>query len=213
LKENTQTHLASLIKRFPNLNDCHKSIISVFEILADAFKENKKLLLCGNGGSAADCEHIAGELGKGFLDKRALKDDQVQLFASRFGQDGRDVAANLQNALPTISLVSNFSLNTAFANDVNPHYVFAQQVWGLGQSGDVLWGISTSGNSQNVNLAAQVAQIKAMKVIALTGPRDSKLSALADVTIKAPGPATHLIQENHLPIYHTICAMLEAELF
>ena len=169
-------------------------------------------MIAGNGGSAADSNHIVGELMKSFELKRPI-DDDIREKISNSDFYANELVNSLQGALPTISLNNHESLNTAFLNDVNPTATFAQQIMGYGVSGDVFLGISTSGNSKNVVMAAVVAKAKGLKVIGLTGERDSDLSKLADITIKAPDKITFKIQEYHLPIYHCLCRMLEQYFF
>ena len=161
-------------------------------------------MLCGNGGSAADCEHWSGELLKSFESHRPLASGH---------RLPEDIAKLLQQALPAIPLTGFASLRTAFLNDVDPHADFAQLVWGLGRPGDVLIGISTSGNAKNVCMAARTATAKGLKVLSLTGAKGGQLAGLADVAIKAPETRTCLVQEQHLPIYHTLCLMLEDACF
>ena len=164
------------------------------------------MLVCGNGGSAADAEHWAAELLKGFVSRRPLSPDARKGLTSR-------LAEGLQGALPTIPLTGFLSYRTAFANDVDPDLVFAQLVWALGRPGDVLAVLSTSGESTNVCRAAEVASAREMKVLALTGEAGGQLSRLADVCIRVPARQTHLVQEYHLPVYHCLSLMLEDEFF
>lgn len=207
MKNKTLAHVNLLCERYPDLLPIKNSIIEALELLINSYKKGGKLLICGNGGSAADCEHIVGELMKGFILKRELKDDLKKKIAD-------DELSNvLQYGLPAISLVSHTALSTAFSNDQLPEAVFAQQVLGYGMENDILLCISTSGNSKNCVLAAKVAKAKELKVISLTGMKDSKLSSLSDVTIKAPEVDTFKIQEYHLPIYHALCLALENEFF
>lgn len=202
--------LDALFSRYPALSSCREAITQAFELLLACYRDGGKLLVCGNGGSAADSEHIVGELMKSFMFKRPVDDE----FAARYRElYGIDVPSFLEGALPAIALVSQTSLSTALANDVGADGVFAQQVYGYGRPGDVLIAISTSGNSSNAVEAAKVARVRAMKVIALTGQAPSKLSEIADVTIAVPSCETFAVQEFHLPVYHALCAALEAELF
>lgn len=202
----------TLLAHYPNLAECADAIRTAFGAMKISFQSGGKLLLCGNGGSAADCEHIAGELMKGFLLKRPLPDDKKQAFLSQ-GEDGRLLAMNLQSALPCIPLTGATALTTAFANDVDPKLVFAQQVYGYGRPGDVLLAISTSGNAQNVAYAVRTAKAIGMTTIGLTGSGGGMLYELCDHTIRVPEKETYRIQEYHLPVYHALCAMLEAEFF
>jgi D-sedoheptulose 7-phosphate isomerase len=205
--------LNTLCDNIPDLAVCKEDLTHAFELLKNSYKQKGKLLICGNGGSAADSEHIAGELMKGFVSKRPIPDHIRRKFKDLFPEDGDFLADNLQGALPTISLVSHSALITAFINDVTAETVFAQQVYGYGQEGDALLAISTSGNSSNVVRAVQVAKALGLKTIGLTGQGGGKLAELCDVTIKAPRKLTHHIQELHLPIYHALCIALEEEFF
>ncbi len=213
MNDTSARYFSDLFLRAPELSACKDAIENAFQILVRAFKSGHKLLVCGNGGSAADAEHIVGELAKGFMLKRPLASDIKKRFADFFKEDGRKISNALQDALPVISLVSGVSLPTAFANDVNAEYIFAQQVWGLGTEGDVLWGMSTSGTAKNIIAAARTARIKDMKIFALTGPQKSIFSDLADAAVQTPGISVPRIQEYHLAVYHTICEMVEAEIF
>ena len=178
-----------------------------------AYQNGGKLLVAGNGGSAADAEHIVGELMKGFKLPRKPKADFVEKLVAENHELGSVLAENLQGALPAIALDGHHALSTAYMNDCKPLLCFAQQVNGYGKSGDVFLGISTSGNSKNVLFAAITAHAKGMKVIGLTGAKDSKLKDMSDVCIKAPQTETYMIQELHLPIYHCLCLMLEDKFF
>lgn len=199
--------------KYPELKNCVADIQQAIYVLSLCFSAGGKLLVCGNGGSAADSEHIVGELMKGYMSKRPLPEMIQQKFVSGNNQEGKILAGQLQGALPAISLVSQSSLISAFSNDVNADLVYAQQVYGYGCAGDVLWGISTSGNAKNVNFALQTAQTLGMKTIGLSGPSGGKMKDYCDVIIRVPGDSTPDIQERHLPVYHTICAMLEQEFF
>lgn len=209
--------LNELIKCYPSLEVCKESIYTAYLILEECFSSSHKLLVAGNGGSAADSEHIVGELMKGFCKKRMVSKDffeKLQTF-SISDDDAYKIYTKLEGALPAIALVNHVSLTTAYGNDKEDgfSYEFAQQVYGYGNKGDVFLGISTSGNSRNVVNAAIVSKAKGLKVISLTGSKDSKLSKISDVTIKAPSEITHHIQELHLPIYHCLCLMLENRFF
>ncbi|OMF26503.1 phosphoheptose isomerase [Paenibacillus sp. FSL H8-0548] len=202
-----------LVVKYPDLTCCLADIDQAVELLKAAYSRGGKLLICGNGGSAADCEHIVGELMKGFNSPRELPKEQRNVLISAFAEEGGYLAEHLQGALPAISLVSHSALMTAYANDVEADMVFAQQVYGYGQPGDVLIGLSTSGNSRNVIRAMQVARAFGLRTIAFTGHSGGKLLGLADVTIRVPYEQTLDIQERHLPIYHTICLSLEEAFF
>ena len=205
-KAHYHPRLNKCLERYPALENCAPSIQEAFLTLKESFEDGGQLLLCGNGGSCSDSDHISGELLKGFQSRRPLSSDWKNKL-------GAELAENLQDALPAIPLTNFNGLITAFNNDCNPEYVFAQLTWGLGKALDVLLCISTSGNSKNLVHAAKVAAAKDMKVIALTGETGGALKPLADVCICAPSTITAEIQEYHLPIYHTLCLMLEADLF
>lgn len=205
--------LQKLFNRYPNLAVCKRQLEETYEILETAFAQGRKLLVCGNGGSASDSEHIVGELMKEFKLKRKVFADQAETMKRIHPEMGAVLAENLQGALPAISLTGHSSLTTAFMNDSEPELIFAQQVNGYGKEGDVFLGISTSGNSRNVLYAAVTAKAKGLKVVGLTGQRESKLSALADVCIQVPEVETYKIQELHLPVYHCLCLMLEDHFF
>lgn len=200
------SHINKLLQRCPELAECQGEIEKSFAILCDCFRSGGKLLLCGNGGSAADAEHWAGELLKGFGQKRPLSQAEKQRLPEA-------LRLKLQGALPVIPLTGFVSLSTAFANDVDPDLIFAQLVWGLGRPGDVLVGISTSGNARNVCAAMEAAKARGVRRIGLSGRTGGKLNPLCEVCIKAPADETYLIQEFHLPIYHCLCLMLEDEFF
>ena len=205
--------LQKLFNRYPNLAVCKQQLEEAYEILETAFAQGRKLLVCGNGGSASDSEHIVGELMKEFKLKRKVFADQAETMKRIHPEMGAVLAENLQGALPAISLTGHSSLTTAFMNDSELELIFAQPVNGYLKQGDVFLGISTSGNSRNVLYAAVTAKAKGLKVIGLTGQRESKLSALADVCIQVPEVETYKIQELHLPVYHCLCLMLEDHFF
>ena len=213
LKENIKKHIDFLCERYPALKIVESDIAAAYQILEDSYKNGGKLLVAGNGGSAADAEHIVGELMKGFKLPRKPKADFAEKLIQENAELGVVLAEKLQGALPAIALDGHPALSTAYMNDCEPLMCFAQQVNGYGREGDVLLGISTSGNSQNVIYAAVTAKAKGMKVIGLTGAKDSKLSELADACIQVPETETYKIQELHLPIYHCLCLMLEEEFF
>jgi D-sedoheptulose 7-phosphate isomerase len=212
VKKESLGYIDELIERYPALVVCKGSIISATELLIKSYKNGGKLLICGNGGSAADSEHIVGELMKGFCLPRHIN-LELSNKLRKISDNAEYLIDNLQYGLPAISLVSHTALSTAFANDKAPDVCFAQEVLGYGKSGDVLLGISTSGNSKNVVYAAQVAKTIGINVIALTGEKDNKLERYASVNIKVPSSVTFKIQEFHLPVYHAICLALEDEFF
>ena len=189
-----------LITRYPDLNVQKENIMAAYKILESSYANNGKLLIAGNGGSAADAEHIVGELMKGFESPRILSQEYKKRLRSIDEDAGKLLGNHLQGSLPAIALDGHFALSTAYMNDCEPLLCFAQQVNGFGNCKDVFLGISTSGNSKNVLYAAIVAKAKGMNVIALTGANDSKLSAIADVTIRSPQTRTYMVQEHHLPI-------------
>jgi D-sedoheptulose 7-phosphate isomerase len=207
------TRIEQLISTYPELDRCASDVESAFQILRDGYRHGGKALVCGNGGSAADAEHIVGELMKGYMLKRPVPDEVRTKLASTSPQDGDYLASHLQGALPAISLVSQTSLLSAIANDTAADMVFAQQVYGYGREGDTLIGLSTSGNARNVVHAMQVARALGLHTIALTGPTGGTLKPLCEVWICVPGENTAAIQERHLPIFHVLCAMLEEEFF
>lgn len=213
LEENIQKQIDILIERYPQIDKCKKEIEKAYLFFEESYAKGNKLLVAGNGGSAADSEHIVGELMKGFENPRNLSSEYKEKLMSVNNELGKVLGENLQMALPTIALDGHVALTTAYMNDCEPLLGFAQQVNGYGKEGDVFLGISTSGNSKNILYAAVVAKAKGMKVVALTGAKDSKLSQIADVTIKAPETRTYRIQEYHLPIYHCLCLMLEERFF
>lgn len=208
-----EEHLNLLIDRYPKLIDCKEDIWKAYQILETAYSSGRKLLVSGNGGSASDSEHIVGELMKEFKLKRRVYGSQATALKEIDKDMGKTLAENLQGALPAISLTGHSSLTTAFMNDAMPELVFAQQVNGYGKPGDVFLGISTSGNSKNVLYAAVNAKAKGLKVIGLTGAKESKLMKYADVCIRVPETETYKIQELHLPVYHCLCLMLEERFF
>lgn len=206
-------HIDTLTERYPKLTVCREQIQNAYDMLKQAYSEGRKLLVCGNGGSASDSEHIVGELMKEFKLKREIYKNQAEAMKLIDPELGAILAKHLQGALPAIALTGHSSLTTAFMNDSNPELIFAQQVNGYGKPGDIFLGISTSGNSRNVLFAAVAAKAKGLKVIGLTGQKPCKLAQLADVCIQVPETDTYKIQEMHLPVYHCLCMMLEEQFF
>ena len=206
-------HVETLIDRYPKLIICKNEIIRAYELLEEAYIRGRKLLVCGNGGSASDSEHIVGELMKEFRLKRKVYAGQAEAMKTIDTELGAILAENLQGALPAICLTGHSALTTAFMNDANADLVFAQQVNGYGKENDVFLGISTSGNSKNVCYAAITAKSKGLKVIGLTGQKENQLERYADVCIHVPETETYKIQELHLPVYHCLCLMLEDKFF
>jgi len=206
-------HIDLLVERYASLESARNDIVAAYLLLEESYENGGKLLVAGNGGSAADAEHIVGELMKGFKLPRKPEADFAEKLVEENQELGSVLAENLQGALPAIALDGHPALSTAYMNDCEPLLCFAQQVNGYGKSGDVFLGISTSGNSKNVLYAATTAHAKGMKVIGLTGAKDSKLKDMSDVCIKAPQTETYMIQELHLPVYHCLCLMLEERFF
>lgn len=213
LDEKISVHLELLVERYPVLQSCKQDILNAYGVLENAYIQGNKLLVAGNGGSAADSDHIVGELMKGFKLSRKPDDTFRKALIKEDKELGTILADNLQGALPAIALDGHPALATAYMNDCEPLLCFAQQVNGYGKSGDVFLGISTSGNSQNILYAAATAHAKGLKVIGLTGKKDSKLSERADICIQVPQIETYMIQELHLPVYHCLCLMLEEKFF
>jgi D-sedoheptulose 7-phosphate isomerase len=198
--------LENCIQRYACLSICRQAIEATYNALCISFQQGGKLLICGNGGSASDSGHIAGELLKSFRLPRPIPTEKC-------AQLGEDLSSKLQGALAALSLPDFVAINTAYANDGDPHYHFAQLTWALGNPQDAFLGISTSGNAKNVCLAARVARAKGMKVIGLSGETGGVLKPLCDTCICVPEQETYKIQELHLPVYHTLCAMLERYFF
>ena len=204
-----QAYLNTLIERYPVLKSCEKDLTEAYCLLRDSYKAGGKLLIAGNGGSAADAEHISGELMKSFKLKRPLPESLVEKLMQIHPEKGVYLSKTSEMPLTAIPLLGNDALNTAYINDVGGPGFFAQQLLGLGNAGDVFLGISTSGNSEDVLYAAVLAKAMDMKVIALTGAGGGKLKPLADSSICVPETETYKIQELHLPVYHCLCLMLE----
>jgi len=206
-------HLPRLLERYPILQPCATDLTSAFDLLVAAYQAGNKLLVCGNGGSAADSEHIVAELMKGFLKRRPISPEHAAQLEQAGQAAGRAIATRLQGTLAAIPLSSHISLVTAIANDIDYDMVFAQQVYGLGRPGDVLLAISTSGNSKSVINAVIVAKAFGIKTIVLTGRSGGSLASLADVAIKVPADNVAEIQELHLPVYHWLSTELEETFF
>lgn len=213
MNEKIEGHFIELLKRYPELNGQKDAIRNAYEVLEKSYQGGGKLLVAGNGGSAADAEHIAGELMKGFVKPRKLDEQMASAFEKADPENGRMIAEKLQGALPAIAVTGHVALSTAYLNDVDPVLGFAQQVYGYGKEGDVFLGISTSGNSKNILYACTAARARGMKVIGLTGRDGGKLKAAADLAIIVPKQETYQIQELHLPVYHALCLMLEERFF
>ncbi len=213
MEKRLDRHLDTLIERYPKLEGCRSDIMRTFEILEDAYVNDHKLLIAGNGGSAADAEHIAGELMKRFKISRPVPAEFADKLKSIDPVRGVGLSVNLERGLMAIPLVAHEALTTAYINDVDALGVFAQQLYGFGRPGDVFLGISTSGNSKNVMSATVVARALGIKIIGLTGKTGGELDKVADVCIKVPETETYMIQELHLPVYHCLCMMLEDRFF
>lgn len=213
LEPRLEKHIDLLIERYPILEECRQSMIDAYLIMEEAYEEDHKLLIAGNGGSAADSEHIAGELMKRFKTPRPVTPEMAEKLKAIDPVRGADLAKNLERGLMAIPLVAHEALSTAYINDVDGLGVFAQQLFGFGRSGDVFLGISTSGNSKNVMSATVVARALGIKVIGLTGAKGGELASVADVAVKVPETETYMIQELHLPVYHCWCLMLEDKFF
>lgn len=205
--------LEDLLRRYPKLLAVREEIEAAYGILEACYEKGGKLLIAGNGGSSADAEHIVGELMKGFLKRRELPDALQDALCREDPEQGKVLADKLQGGLPAIALSGHPALSTAFLNDVDGDMIYAQQVCGYGQEGDVLLGISTSGNARNIDYAVTVAKAKGLKVIGLTGKDGGKLGTRADVAVIVPEQETYRIQELHLPVYHALCLMLEERFF
>lgn len=211
--KNADQLFCELLERYPSLITCKDEIYGAYTMMKQAYEAGNKLLIAGNGGSASDSEHIVGELMKSFLFNRKIAKRDEAEFETLFGQEGKALAQNLEGCLPAIPLTSMPALSTAFLNDVDPLLVFAQLLYGYGGKGDVFLGISTSGNSKNIINAMMAAKIKGMRIIGLTGQKGGKFNDYCDIIIHVPEEETFKIQELHLPVYHVLCAMLEADFF
>ena len=192
-----------LYERYPALNSCKEEIEKALEMLLDTYRNGGKVLVCGNGGSASDCEHIVGELMKGFMSKRPVTDERLP----------EELRKGLQGALPAISLPSQRGILSAYINDVDPEMMYAQLVYGYATEKDLVIGLSTSGQSKNVVKTMEVAKCLGAKTLALTGQKQSALSELCDITIRVPATETYQVQEYHLPVYHYLCAEVEKKFF
>ena len=213
LEANLEKHIELLMQRYPVLESARKSIIDAFCVLEECFANDGKLLIAGNGGSAADSEHIAGELMKRFNKPRPVTPEFAEKLKKIDPVRGENLAKNLERSLMAIPLVAHEALTTAYINDVDGLGVFAQQLFGFGRPGDVFLGISTSGNSRNIMSATVVARALGIKVIGLTGADGGELGKVADIAVRVPETETYLIQELHLPVYHCWCLMLEDVFF
>lgn len=213
MENRLQKHIDLLIKRYPALQSVEQQITEAYLIMEECYQKGGKLLIAGNGGSAADSEHIAGELMKRFKTPRPVSQEFADKLKEIDPVRGKNLAENLECSLMAIPLVAHEALTTAYINDVDGLGVFAQQLFGFGRPGDVFLGISTSGNSKNIMSATVVARAMGIKVIGLTGAGGGELEKVADVYVKAPETETYMVQEYHLPIYHCWCLMLEEKFF
>lgn len=213
MKEITKNYIERFLEEKPELKYLEQTLIDTIQLFVETAKNNRQILVCGNGGSSADSEHIAGELLKSFTLKRKPPMELTNELIEKYGEDGEMIASNIQMGIKCIPLVSFTAFNTAFSNDCNEKLTFAQLVNVLGNKDDIFFGISTSGNSKNVCYGAQLAKLKGLKVVALTGDTGGKLKDYADILINAPSKIVYKIQEYHLPIYHLICLCVENEVF
>lgn len=195
--------MENLLNRYPSLENCKTDIEKAFNLILDTYKKGGKVIVCGNGGSAADSEHIVGELMKGFMLKRPVTDKRIPEYLRK----------GLQGSLPAISLPSQSAILSAFINDVEPEMMYAQLIFGYAKENDMVIGLSTSGNSKNIVNAIEVAKCIGVKTLSMTGKMESKLSELSDVTIRVPETETYKVQELHLPVYHYLCAAVEKSMF
>jgi D-sedoheptulose 7-phosphate isomerase len=205
--------LNELMERYPSLKKCERQILRAEEMIVDTYRKGGKILVCGNGGSCADADHIVGEMMKGFLLRRKMDEKCQERFQQALGEETQPLIEKLQCGIPALSLPSQSAVLSAFINDVDPELMYAQMVFGYGQEHDLLIGLSTSGNARNVTEAAKVAKALGIRSLALTGQKESRLSAICDCTIQVPETETFKIQELHLPVYHYLCAAAEQSIF
>jgi len=208
---NDQFH--QFLSRYPQLEVCGASIRAAEAAIIEVFRNDGTFFCCGNGGSAADCEHICGEFLKGFLLKREIPVKEVEQMTVWFGDEGKAVGQKLQGGLKAVSLLSHVALNSAFANDVDPNLNYAQQIYALGRPGDILFAISTGGNALNVKYALMAAKLRGLKTVLLTGSKHGVCEKFADLSICVPESETYKIQELHLPVYHYLCMAVEDYFF
>ena len=213
MKEIVRNELNDLVKRYPQLDVCQKDIEKAYLLLEEAYDNGRKLLIAGNGGSAADSEHMAGELMKRFKTARPIEDSFAEKLKEIDAERGSRLAKNLERPLRAVPLTSHIAITTAYMNDADATGVFAQQMLGFADEGDVFLAISTSGNSENIISACVVAKAMGVKIIGLTGEKESLLDRYSDVCIKVPETETYKVQELHLPVYHCLCLMLESNYF
>ena len=208
----TQLTCKELFAHYPELAPLEKEIAAARELMLATYRKGGKILVLGNGGSAADADHIVGELMKGFLLRRPMTEAEKAGFEA-LGEDGADLVPKLQRGIPAISLPAQSAVLSAYANDVDPALVYAQLVYGYGKREDLVIALSTSGNSKNAVAAVKAARALGIATLGFTGERESALSRLCDVTLRAPSAETYRVQEYHLPLYHYLCAAVEEELF
>lgn len=213
MKEIVREVFEDLFVRYPVLEICREDILSAYKLLENTYDNNHKLLIAGNGGSAADAEHMAGELMKRFKINRPISNELKEKLISIDAERGAKLAKNLEAPIRAVPLTSHIAITTAYMNDADASGVFAQQLLGFGEKGDVFLAISTSGKSENIISAAVVAKALGIKIIGLTGQKDSPISEMADICIRVPEVDTYKIQELHLPVYHALCLMLEYNYF
>ncbi len=206
-------HLNNLIKHYPELKPIEDEITGTIKLLITSYENSGKLLVAGNGGSASDADHIVGELMKSFILKRPLNKELVSELENINSKDAHNLLNNLEEPLTAINLNQHNALSSAFINDIDSKYVYAQQILGYGKKNDVFIGISTSGKAENIYYAMMLAKTMGLKTILLTGDHDSKTIKWVDITLKAPSKETYRIQEYHLPIYHCIALTLEDYFF
>lgn len=206
--------MEELLTRYPVLAVCEETLAEALARMLETYEKGGKIMVCGNGGSCADAQHIVGELMKGFLLRRPMTEEQKTAFEAALGKEDAEIfASRMQRGIPAMALDGATGLLTAYANDVDADYIYAQQVFACGQKNDLLIGISTSGNSKNVVNAMKAAKAMGIRTIALTGAKESKSSALASVAIRVPETETFKVQELHLPVYHYLCAEMEESVF
>lgn len=213
MKARTEKHLENFFKRNKKLEDMKNNILAICEAITSCYRNGGQVLICGNGGSSADSDHIVGELMKGFLLQRPLEKKVMERFEALYGEYGGKISKKLQGALPAIALNTQTAFISAFNNDVDPELIYAQQVMGYGKFGDIVIGISTSGNAINVYNALITAKVIGVKTIAFTGRNGGRLSTVADYSLIVKEKETYLIQEYHLMLYHLVCIFVESELF
>ncbi|HBM80776.1 MAG: SIS domain-containing protein [Clostridiales bacterium] len=212
MKDKARYYLEDLINRYPSLKGCEQDIERAFNVMVEVFSSGGKMLVCGNGGSAADSEHFIGELIKSFIKRREISPEEKAKF-DKFGEDGKYIASRLQGALPAISIAFLTAYGTAYINKFDPDLVFAQQVYGLGKENDLLFTFSASGNSKNIFNAILTAKAKGMHVISITGESSGRITDYCDVIMKMPAFLSPAVQEYYLPVYHTLAYMLEEHFF